>query len=154
MTIYLQLDDALFDRVFDDEAGSVDGFELPKSVRAVYGLHLSGGVPPPGVRNRSERKRKRERRLAGSTKGRHQDNQNSSTTKSNDDNSYTATSTATSKDLAESNLDLVARPPPPAHRDTHGSIRKMWFATVRLSATPPALRLMRSTFTAGSVWKA
>mmetsp|Transcript_24411 Transcript_24411/g.66283 ORF Transcript_24411/g.66283 Transcript_24411/m.66283 type:complete len:300 (-) Transcript_24411:866-1765(-) len=36
----------------------------------------------------------------------------------------------------------------------HGSIRKMWVATVRLSATPPALREMRITFTAGSVMKA
>jgi len=47
---YLQLDDAFFDGVLDDEASGVNGLELSQAVRAVDGLHFSGGVPPPEPR--------------------------------------------------------------------------------------------------------
>lgn len=43
----LQLNDALFDGVFDDESRRVDRLELPETVRAIDGLHFGGGIPPP-----------------------------------------------------------------------------------------------------------
>ena len=48
LLLFLQLDDALLDRVLDDEAGGVNRLELTQSVRTVDGLHFSGRVPPPG----------------------------------------------------------------------------------------------------------
>lgn len=53
MGSYLKLDDALFDGVLDDEASSVDRLELSQAVRAVDGLHLSSGVPPPESSDRN-----------------------------------------------------------------------------------------------------
>lgn len=50
MGAHLQLDDALFDGVLDDEASGVDGLELSQAVRAVDRLHFSSGVPPPNRR--------------------------------------------------------------------------------------------------------
>lgn len=47
LLLFLQLDDAFLDSVLDDEARGVDRLELPQSVRAVDGLHLSSRVPPP-----------------------------------------------------------------------------------------------------------
>lgn len=45
--LHLKFDDALFYSVLDDEAGRVDGLELPEAMRTVDGLHLGRRVPPP-----------------------------------------------------------------------------------------------------------
>lgn len=43
----LKLNDAFFDGILDDEAGSVDRLELPETVSAVDRLHFGCRVPPP-----------------------------------------------------------------------------------------------------------